>query len=516
MMLHIHSAQSFAFTTRLHHFPHERQRRTTRALQNLVDSPFKGQRASSLLFRSFAIPKPIESKRKPQTKSDSTITKQHNTTQHASFLGFPNEVAWPLALLLLSQFILFIGVGAVIPSIPLYGKVLGLSNKLNGIVISAPAVASLLASKAAGRFADRARKPAMSIGMAVIIASDVGTALANSLLALTLARFGLGLGRIVSESGERGLLADLARGAPELRGRALAAQQAVVALGIAIGAPAGGVVVEQYGPRASFFCVSAAACVAFVLYQWLPETVLRVERTNEDTSSDEEDKWTSLLQENKWKGLALCQIGASSGFAAKIASIPILAADALPGGAIGAGALLSAAGLAGLIGAPIGGWLTDQTSAKSTAILSGVVSATGLLLIPFALQSSTIITLLFGDDASSVSMLGQDMSSSAAAFTIVVLLWSIGAAAQGPALTAFAQELAPAGIEATAMALPRACGDGTYIVAPFLLGFVSDLKTSVAGTDCAAAGVMGLLGVLALVLLGGNDDERDKQATMSD
>jgi MFS family permease len=238
--------------------------------------------------------------------------------------------------------------------------------------------------------------------------------------------------------------------------------------------------------------------------------------TTTKSSTDEEDKWTSLLQENKWKGLALCQIGASSGFAAKIASIPILAADALPGGAIGAGALLSAAGLAGLIGAPIGGWLTDQTSAKSTAILSGVVSATGLLLIPFALQSSNIITLLFGDDASSVSMLGQDMSSSAAAFTIVVLLWSIGAAAQGPALTAFAQELAPAGIEATAMALPRACGDGTYIVAPFLLGFVSDLKTSVAGTDCAAAGVMGLLGVLALVLLGGNDDERDKQATMSD
>eukprot|EP00544_Gedaniella_sp_CCMP2646_P002191 CAMPEP_0202507300 /NCGR_PEP_ID=MMETSP1361-20130828/51651_1 /ASSEMBLY_ACC=CAM_ASM_000849 /TAXON_ID=210615 /ORGANISM="Staurosira complex sp., Strain CCMP2646" /LENGTH=519 /DNA_ID=CAMNT_0049141413 /DNA_START=72 /DNA_END=1631 /DNA_ORIENTATION=- len=517
MMLHIQSVQSFAFPTHVHHFPHERQRRT-RTRQNLVDSTFKRQQTASLL-RSFAFPKPTESNIKAQTKSDSsTKEEQQNTTQQASFFGFPNEVASPLALVLLSQFILFIGVGAVIPSIPLYGKVLGLSNKLNGIVISAPAVASLLASKMAGEFADQARKPAMLIGMAVIIASDIGTALANSLFTLTLARLGLGLGRIVSESGERGLLADLAKSAPELRGRALAAQQAVMALGIAVGAPAGGLVVEQYGPRASFLCVSAAACVAFVLYQCLPETVVavaRVEHTHHNTST-QEDKWTILLQENKWKGLALCQIGASSGFAAKIASIPILAADALPGGAIGAGALLSAAGLVGLIGAPIGGWLTDQTSAKSTAILSGVVSATGLLLIPFALQSSSnsMLLLSFGDpDASSISMLGQDMSSSAAAFTIVVLLWSIGAAAQGPALTAFAQELAPAGIEATAMALPRACGDGTYIVAPFLLGFVSDLKSSVAGTDCAAAGVMGLLGVLALVLLGGNDERDDKQAS---
>lgn len=447
---------------------------------------------------------------KQETPTTSSYETGSTTTATTTFFGFPSDVASPLALLLLSQFILFLGVGAVIPSIPLYGKEIGLSGKLNGIVISAPAVASLLGAKWAGNFADTARKRSMLIGMAIIVVSDIGTALATTLVTLTCARLGLGAGRIISETGERGMLADLAGKVPELRGRALGLQQAIIALGIAIGAPAGGLVVEQYGPRASFLCVSAAAFVAFIMYLFLPETIATttddgISRVDDDNNNDRDQEeevkkgeWTTLLQQNQWKGLALCQVGASFGFAAKIASIPLLATDTLPGGAIGAGALLSAAGLSGLIGAPIGGWLTDYTSAKTTIILSGLMSATGLFLIPFALNSLT-----FGDET--FGILGRDMSGQAAAFSLVVLAWSIGAAAQGPALTALAQELAPIGAEATAMALPRAAGDGTYIVAPFLLGLISDMGSSVPGTDCAVAGVIGFLGVVALAVLGGGD-----------
>ena len=51
----------------------------------------------------------------------------------------PQEVLRPFSLLLLSQFILFLGVGAVIPTVPLYGQSIGLSAASNGVVISAPA-----------------------------------------------------------------------------------------------------------------------------------------------------------------------------------------------------------------------------------------------------------------------------------------------------------------------------------------------------------------------------------------
>ena len=49
--------------------------------------------------------------------------------------------------------------------------------------------------------------------------------------------------------------------------------QAVSALGIAVGAPMGGLIVEVYGPRAAFLCVSAAATVSMFAYTFLPETV---------------------------------------------------------------------------------------------------------------------------------------------------------------------------------------------------------------------------------------------------
>ena len=393
----------------------------------------------------------------------------------------------------------------MIPTLPLYGKTIGLSAALSGIVISAPAVALLIGARAAGEFADRARKPAMIGGMALIAVSDVGTAFATSLGPLVLARLGLGAGRCISESAERGMLADLAARVPSLRGRALGLQQAVSALGISIGAPLGGLVVETYGARASFLCVSAAAAVSMVAYTVLPETVPQSSsysssysaETNGGKSGESIKKavgaggsghaegagsWRELLRDNRWKGLALCQSLSCFGFACKIACIPVIAAAILPGGAAGAGALLSAAGLSGLVGAPVGGWISDQVGARVTAMVSGLVSAAGLLLVPVVLAAPLPGVWTGG------------------AFSALVILWSLGAAAQGPALTALAQELSPPGKEATALALPRASGDGVYIVAPFLLGLIADVCPP--GFECAVAGAATAMGVLALGLLG--------------
>jgi MFS family permease len=471
-----------------------------------------------------AIPPAKEERMKTKTKSPPSLSDQQQTDNAIAssipledkdglLFGVPESTAKPLMLLLLSQFILFIGVGAVIPTIPLYGKEIGLSSAANGIVISAPALALLLLAKPAGQYADKARKPAMMWGMAIIALSDLGTAMAQSIVPLIIARLGLGAGRCISESGERGLLADFAETIPELRGRVLSIGQVVVALGIAVGAPAGGLVVEQYGPRASFLCVTAAALLALFLYSFLPETLQTDSSSSTSTSTpaavtttdsstslnsktilskdsdtkgfEEEDAphvdWRELLQESKWRGLSLFEIGAKFGYAAKLASIPIIAASVLPGGAVGAGALLSAAGLSGLVGGPMGGFLSDRIGAKNTILLTGMTSALGLIMIPFALQYTS-----------------PDGIPDGAAFTVAVLLWSTSVAAQNPASNAFAQEIAPSGSTATAMALPKAAGDAVYLFAPFLLGYVSDLSGAPTGTDCLFAGVCGLLGIAAL------------------
>jgi len=282
-------------------------------------------------------------------------------------------------------------------------------------------------------------------------------------------------------------------------------------------------------------CVSAAAICALITYTFLPETMAiatadaatdaaandqgllkNVKAVFSSTNNNPNDtksvvKWTMLLQDNRWKGLALCHCGTSFGFACKIASIPILATEILPGGAIGAGALLSAAGLSGLVGAPLGGWLTDQAGSRVTAITSGVVAALALMAIPIALSPSSAPTyiqdFLQAPDAITHTNIG-DMDRTAVTFGALVVTWSTAVAAQGPAMTAFAQELAPAGSEATSLALPRAAGDGTYIIAPLILGLVAD-KASNTGLECAVAGSAALIGAVALGLLGGWDVNSD-------
>lgn len=379
-------------------------------------------------------------------------------------------------------------------------------------MIAAPAVALLLMSRMSGEFADRGRKSAMMGGMALIALFDVGTALSNSLPSLLLARLGLGVGRGFAEAGERGMLTDLANQAPQLRGRALAMQQACIALGIAIGAPLGGAIVEEFGIRSAFLCVSGAAVVALGLYGLLPETVNRDEIENtkgsemnrvvevlatSENSNDDAD-WLQLLTTSPtWRSLALCQSGVSFGYACKIAAIPILATHYLPGGVTGAGLLLSAAGLAGLVGAPLGGFLTDKVGSRLSAGMAGMLSGVALLLVPLGLSLPDAEV-----GASLTSGLG---GNAAASFVALVLLWSIGSSAGVPALTAMAQEHAPIGKEATALGLPRAAGDATYIIAPILLGSVSDAFSDVPGVACAVAGGALCVGSLALFMLSESD-----------
>lgn len=382
------------------------------------------------------------------------------------------DVQRTLATLIAAQVVLFIGVGAVIPVVAIYGReTLGLSAAASGVVISAPALALLLGAKVSGAFADKARKPALIGGMLFIALSDAGTALASSLAPLVVARLGLGAGRCVSESAERGLLADLGNISPDIRGRAIAANQAAAAAGIALGAPLGGLLSEAYGPRACFLALTGAALITAAIYTQLPETSTAARA---DENGDGVD-WLLLLEDSRWRGLTAAEICSRFGFAAKIASVPLVAAQVLPGGAAGAGALVSFAGLGGLVGAPVGGFGVDRVGARTVAVASGLVGGGALCAVPAALS----------------------LEDPAAPFSALIILWSAAVAAQAPALQALAQRLAPPGGEAEALALPRAAGDGVYIVVPFLLGLVVDAGAP-RGAEIALAGVAGLVGAVTV------------------
>jgi hypothetical protein len=145
---------------------------------------------------------------------------------------------------------------------------------------------------------------------------------------------------------------------------------------------------------------------------------------------------------------------------------------------------------------------------------SGVTSGVALLCVPLALERAQSSTDEVRPRHSNIRAVPQQIlcrcsdrarwnhgGQAAVAFGGAVLLWAVGAAAQGPSLTAYAQELAPRGAEAESLALPRAAGDGTFIAAPFLLGLVADALPATPGAECAVAGGATLIGVAVLSLL---------------
>ena len=142
-------------------------------------------------------------------------------------------------------------------------------------------------------------------------------------------------------------------------------------------------------------------------------------------------------------------------------------------------------------------WATPLTLYCTEQVGSGLLSGLSLSLVPLALAAPD----------------GVVPGGQGAGFAVLVLLWGVGASAQGPAMTALAQQLAPQEAVAEALALPRAAGDAVYIFAPFLLGTVADAAGATPGLECAVAGVAVGLGATGLALLGGTELEARSGAT---
>ncbi len=125
--------------------------------------------------------------------------------------------------------------------------------------------------------------------------------------------------------------------------------------------------------------------------------------------------------------------------------------------------------------------MSDQIGSKKAAAISGMISGLALALIPVGLSL-------------------KDNHIGSESFVVLVIVWAIGVAGQGPALTSLSQQNAPVGAEATALGLPRAFGDATYIAAPLILGAVSDsIDETIPGVSCALAGLCIMIGSSALL-----------------
>jgi len=115
----------------------------------------------------------------------------------------------PLLPVLMAEFIVMAGFGALLPVLPLFVQEQGIDAAMLGVIIAGWPIAKLLVEPVAGWWADRhPRKPQMVLGLAIIGIASVGMLFFTSALALFLLRFASGAAAGAYDAAARGTIVD--------------------------------------------------------------------------------------------------------------------------------------------------------------------------------------------------------------------------------------------------------------------------------------------------------------------
>ena len=178
--------------------------------------------------------------------------------------------------LLLAEFIVWLGFGALLPVLPIYFTDQGVDLAMLGIVIAAWPAARLVGEPVFGWLADRtARVPLMVVGLLATGLFSVLPLVISGPAAFVLLRAGAGLSTALYDPAARGYLTDATP--PERRGEAFGLYGAVQMGGLLLGPAIGGFGAHWFGGIAFVFvfCGIAAWLAAIPIALRLPESGVR-------------------------------------------------------------------------------------------------------------------------------------------------------------------------------------------------------------------------------------------------
>lgn len=363
-------------------------------------------------------------------------------------------LVWMCVLVTVNQ----LGFGAIVPVIALYAEEFGVSKTAIGLAVAIYGLARLMLNVPAGRLADRAgRRTTLAVGGALTVIGAALCALAPTYVLFLAARFVAGAGAAFVLTGGQIVMADIAR--PHNRGRVMAIYQGVFLVTVGLGAFPGGWLAANFGLAAPFWANAVLAlAVTVVAWFFVPETKPAVEPLPAGTTpAPAAGFWTEiryLLHERNLVLISLVTLAAAFVRTGGLFNvIPILAEQEmhLEPDQIGVG--LGMISIVGLFLVYPSGMLVDRFGRKAVIVPSTVLSAVGM------------VAFVVADDFGS--------------FLLASTFWAAAGGIAGAAPGAYAADVAPKGMMASAMGVYRALSDVGYVIGPMTMGAISD----VAGTD---------------------------------
>lgn len=186
-----------------------------------------------------------------------------------------------LVILLSNIFIAFLGIGLIIPVMPLFMNVMHLTGSTMGYLVAAFAVAQLITSPIAGRWVDRyGRKIMIVSGLFLFALSELVFGLGTHVYVLYFARLLGGISAAFIMPAVTAYVADITT--VQERSKAMGYVSAAISTGFIIGPGIGGFIAE-YGVRLPFFFAAGIAFIAVISSMFLLKEPL--------TKKSERSRW---------------------------------------------------------------------------------------------------------------------------------------------------------------------------------------------------------------------------------
>ncbi|MFB5269972.1 MFS transporter [Paenibacillus enshidis] len=201
-----------------------------------------------------------------------------------------------LLILLSNIFIVFLGIGLVIPVMPSFMNIMHLSGKTMGYLVAAFAVAQLLVSPIAGRWVDRyGRKKIILLGLLLFSISELIFGAGTNVWVLYLARVLGGISAAFIMPGVTAYVADIT--SVEERPKAMGYVSAAISTGFIIGPGIGGFIAE-YGIRLPFYYAAGVAFVACLCSVFMLKEQLTKEQLAEISAHAQQSSFAGDLRKS--------------------------------------------------------------------------------------------------------------------------------------------------------------------------------------------------------------------------
>jgi len=284
------------------------------------------------------------------------------------------------SILLLALFASMLGLGIIVPLLPLYAENLGASGVWIGLIFSGFSVSRFIFMPFVGSLSDQmGRKAFIATGLFLYGLFSLGFLVATSPVTLSLLRFGQGFGAAMIIPIAQAYAGDISPLAKE--GKYMGLFSVALFSGFGLGPLMGGVLRDLYGIEAGIYALSALAFSAFVIVcLFLPE--IQLHRQNPSVPSKGFKALLSMLASKIARGLIVFRFTTAMCRGAIITFVPIFAHNKLQLSSSQIGVVISSHILiTSALMMPFG-TLADKVNRKALIIIGGLLFSGLIFVLP--------------------------------------------------------------------------------------------------------------------------------------